>query len=464
MFDDIRSLFCKALVLGAMSFATFKAGATMYYVSPAGQDKNVGTNWASAKATIQAAITAATNNDLIVVTNGLYATGGTPYNNLTNRVAITKPVTVRSVNGPLVTTIMGLQQAGSTNGPLAMRCAYVGGGATLSGFTLTGGATHGFDGADMFVDRTGGGVLNDGVVENCIITGNSGAQNGGCYGGTLNNCIISRNVGTGFFHPGFGWVPGVGGVVSSGLNNCLLNNNWGGEASAVGPDSALYNCTVTANTSTNVVIEASTLVNCIVYYNTNSHIPPTTAQMDTNCEVSYTCSTPLFPGTGNFSNAPIFVSSNNFRLGPFSPCTDVGADIVPGFTDLDGLPRMFRKIDLGCYERQIPGDINNDGLVNLADLTVLLTNYSSTVDQAAVSAVLSNYWPNRLLLAMTNVAGLGGSNVTFALTNSNAGAYSVQYSTNLTSWQTLGAAIPRYSFIDTNAGPGAQRFYRLNFP
>jgi len=41
---------------------------------------------------------------------------------------------------------------------------------------------------------------------------------------------------------------------------------------------------------------------------------------------------------------------------------------------------------------------------------------------------------------MTNVAGLGGTNVTFALSNSTAGAFSVEYTTNLSNWFLLGPA------------------------
>ena len=65
---------------------------------------------------------------------------------------------------------------------------------------------------------------------------------------------------------------------------------------------------------------------------------------------------------------------------------------------------------------------------------------------------------------MTNTAGLGGTNITFALTNSTAGAYSVQYSTNLADWYYLGPALPRYGFIDTNAPMSPQRYYRLRWP
>ena len=96
----------------------------------------------------------------------------------------------------------------------------------------------------------------------------------------------------------------------------------------------------------------------------------------------------------------------------------------------------------------VPGDLNGDGLVN----------------QSELDAVLANYWPYSPWLYLTNVAGLGGTNVTFALSNSTAGAFSVEYSTNLVDWQLLGPATPRYLFTDTNAPGATQRFYRLRWP
>ncbi|HEX9046019.1 MAG TPA: immunoglobulin-like domain-containing protein, partial [Verrucomicrobiae bacterium] len=96
----------------------------------------------------------------------------------------------------------------------------------------------------------------------------------------------------------------------------------------------------------------------------------------------------------------------------------------------------------------IPGDVNGDGVVSASEL----------------NAVYANYVTNSPWLALTNVAGLGGSNVSFDVSNSIAGNYSIQYSTNLADWIFLGRVAPRYQFVDTNAPASPQRYYRLVYP
>ena len=98
-----------------------------------------------------------------------------------------------------------------------------------------------------------------------------------------------------------------------------------------------------------------------------------------------------------------------------------------------------------AVSKAIAGDLDGDG----------------NVSQSELDAVYANYATNSPWLYMTNVAGLGGTNVTFSLSNSVLGAYTIEYSTNLTDWESLGLATPQYRFVDTNAPVTPQRFYRL---
>ena len=83
------------------------------------------------------------------------------------------------------------------HGSGSVRCVYLTNGASLSGFTLTGGQAA--YGAGVYCQSS------NAVVSNCVITGNRAlvvsdvspsqryAYGGGAYGGTLNNCTLISN-------------------------------------------------------------------------------------------------------------------------------------------------------------------------------------------------------------------------------------------------------------------------------
>jgi hypothetical protein len=200
-------------------------------------------SWATAAPTIQEAVDAATlSGALVLVTNGVYASGGrSVFGTMTNRVAVDRPLIVRSVNGPAVTIIQGYSLPGSTNGDGAVRCAYLSKGAVLSGFTLTNGATR-VSGED-FKERAGGAVWAetvDAVVTNCTLTRNAASEIGGAaYACTLYNCTLAGNT-VGFYG---------GGAAYSTMNDCVLTGNsaywYGGGAYA----STLNYCTITNNSA-----------------------------------------------------------------------------------------------------------------------------------------------------------------------------------------------------------------------
>ena len=227
-----------SLLLAFLGFLSVSA-ATRYVDLNWAAPASPYTNWTTAATNIQDAADVAVADDLILVTNGVYQTGAQAVYGMSNRVAVTKAVTVQSGNGPEVTIIKGYQVPGTTNGDAAVRCVYLTNGAVLTGFTLTNGATQ--SSGDSSKQLSGGGVWAESlnvVVTNCVLTGNSAVYGGGACYATLTNCTLTGN------SAGQG-----GGTYFSSLNHCTLMGNSAYDSGGGAHSSTLINCTLAGNSA-----------------------------------------------------------------------------------------------------------------------------------------------------------------------------------------------------------------------
>ena len=228
----ILMIVCALLTMGRASGAT-------YYVKPGGSDAAAGTNWVTAFQTISNAVARSSAGDTVVVTNGKYSVS-VPVN-------IAKAITVRGASGNPRDTVIDGQGVTSC---LTMNSS----GAFFAGFTLTNG----------FALKGAGGIVNNGVVSNCVVTGNrANSDGGGLVLGVpsgsatirLFDCLVANN--TSLTNRGGGIYAGDQ-FTSVVLNRCVVSNNISGGAggglySKYGGVCAVSNSLFYGNWSTNSV-------------------------------------------------------------------------------------------------------------------------------------------------------------------------------------------------------------------
>jgi hypothetical protein len=319
--------------------------------------------WETAATKIQDAIDAANGGDVVVVTNGIYSTGGRAQDGLLNRVMLDKPLIVQSVNGPAVTIIQGDWHPGTTNGPAAVRCAWLTHGAGLGGFTLRGGAT--LADTNKVEGAVGGGVRSlsvNATVANCWITDNAAQlSGGGASMGSLVNCVVANNValvdGGGAYGSAMNGCTLVrnvagnsgGGVSRGNLSNCAIRENRSLRIGGGTFNSTLINCTISGNNAqgSGGGVYGGVLRNCIVVFNTMS--VSILNNISFASSVQYTCSSPLQFGTGNLNVDPKLLA-DGIHLESSSPCRGAGsATFVGGGTDIDG-QSLGNPPPMGCDE------------------------------------------------------------------------------------------------------------------
>jgi hypothetical protein len=379
----------------------FTASATVFYVDVNSTNPVPPyTNWMTAATNIQNAIDVANSGDEVLVTNGVYQTGTRTISGV-NRVAVDgKAVMIQSVNGPKVTVIQGAWDA-ATNGPNAVRCVYLATGSTLSGFTLTNGATQDFD--------YGGGVKCASascLVTNCVITGNAAYDGGGgTYYGTLVNCTLTGNTAVAAS------VGSGGGAYDSLLVNCVVTRNFAEYIGGAAVSCTLINCTVVSNSAAayDGSLDSCTVKNSIVYYNFSYYTNTDTGGGGyfTNCCTSFSL---LGQGANNITNPPLFanLSAGDYHLTAPSPCINAGNNAyITNSTDLDGNPRVVGGIvDLGAYEFQSPIHYvalnNNNPMSPFTNWVTAATNIQDAVDASS---------DGDLVLVTNGIYAFGGRDV-----------------------------------------------------
>jgi sugar lactone lactonase YvrE len=361
------------------------------------------TSWATAATVIQTAIDAANVGDWILVTNGVYPTGGrVVLGTKWNRVVMTNQVTVIAVNGPRVTTILG--DVPPNHHTYGTRCVWLGSGSTLSGFTVSSGGNYlGHYQTGMY-DTSGGGIQcesSSAMVTGCIISGNSGCESGGgVFSGTLINCILTGNTATTITPQPNTYIYGMGGGAYF---------------------STLINCTVVTNSAYfGGGLAYTTATNCIVYYSSSGGD-------GFNAGFVNSCS-PGLQGSGNVTNEPLFLdlAGGNYHLQSDSPCINTGADtFVAGAVDLDGAPRVVDGVvDMGAYEYQHAPFI----LVSPTNQSVLIYSNVTFAVLALGDEPLSCQWQKNGVDLVSDARITGTSGLSLVISNllaSDAGGYRV---------------------------------------
>ena len=409
---DGKCLWVMLACLSWMGALVLKADT--HYVSLGGGNVPPYTNgWASAATNIQDAIDNAltVSGDTVLVSNGVYQTGGKILNiagaTLTNRVAITKDITVQSLNNDPANTII---KGAGPNGPNAIRgvgMRYT--ASKLVGFTVTEGATL-ISGLPDDDNNYGGGAAG-GLVSNCIIVGNTASSyGGGSYNSKIYNSLIKSNAasaGSGgamctiydsvvSYNRGSGNTTGGGGysctmyncmliynfAVSTGgghmgvYYNCLIYGNQvsdNGNAAGLSGAFSAYNCTITGNKGVGGgaggvrVGSASTRIYNSVIYSNSAPEWQIFAPAVSSLVFSNSCTTNAVVdwAAGNITNDPLFFAygigygtnhvPGNYHLQVNSPCVNRGVNLSQSWmtngVDLDNRTRIrYGAVDMGAYE------------------------------------------------------------------------------------------------------------------
>jgi hypothetical protein len=330
--------------------------------------------------TIQAAIDASNNGDIVLVAEGTY------YENVNFNG---KAITVAShflINGDIEhidNTIIDANDSGSV-------VIFNSGEDTTSilcGFTITGGQAR--RGGGIHCDSSGAKIIFNKIINNVANAFSATGEGGGIYADSheyFNYIIIENNIirnNSVFGHVSIGAGIGLFDMEGKIINNIIEQNHSQGGAgsggmSLNGCSLQIINNTIIFNTASNSpgndaggiasFQDESIIINNIVWGN----IGDEQIISDEILDIFYCDVEGGYTGVGNIDAYPEFVDTSNrdYHLSNSSPCIGSGIDSlgIGGMwyycpvTDLEGNPRpnpLGSMPDMGVYESEYPVRVEN---------------------------------------------------------------------------------------------------------
>ncbi|RLB68890.1 MAG: hypothetical protein DRH04_06155 [Deltaproteobacteria bacterium] len=351
------------------------------------------------KATIQAAIKAASPGDTVLVADGSYSGPGN-----INLDFLGKSITVRSENGP-GKCLINCQDEGRAFDFHSGESSH----SILSGFTIK----NGYDekiGGGIYIHKKSNPTISNCVIRSCASGGNGGAlaiytdsyptindciienndavRRGGAIfvyytGPSINRCIIRNNQTIGFIVDEetaekeevtladgggiYSYCEGYETFLKQNLTitNCLFYGNdaagLGGAISLNHSPALIMNCTIADNQAddggSGINIEYKEdikIINSIINLNKgndiNFHLCSASAYIS-HSFLPYFISVRM-TGENNSFKDPLFVNryKHDYHLAANSPCIDFGTGEGAPADDLEGKSRSPKGIDVGAYE------------------------------------------------------------------------------------------------------------------
>jgi hypothetical protein len=342
-----------------------------YYVRVGGNDTHEGTSYQRAFATIQHAINTAEPYSYVIIEAGTYE--------ITTQIIVEKPLYILGA-GRDVTTIQ--MQVGIEDRCLWVKQQHE---VVIDGLHFTGGrkragvAPDTLSGGGVFIGGQDGWGTTQNVISsyiiNCKVSDcNTNGTGGGIslhdYKAAAINCIVencqtvlnANGAGGGIY---LRWEAYARGCYVTGCSA-----PYGGGITAQNGASRIENCTITANTGSNVLAFSVTLsiVNSIIKFpTTGSDVSAISATV----RAFSNCTTYSAGSNGNFNSDPLLTG---FVISRLSPCLDVGIllDWHTSMLDIEAKKRInFKgKVSIGCYEYE--KNIIVDSTLGTADDTDLI--------------------------------------------------------------------------------------------